>query len=193
MNKKIILGFKGEHRFLSNFWEVKIYLEGETEPYLSVENAYQASKTTDLKLRELIKKYSPGEAKTLGKNMIIRHDWNDELRIKTMRELLLQKFDSRDAELVQKLLYTGDSKLIEENNWGDTFFGVCDGKGTNHLGKLLMDVRSALSSEKNVIHNFLVNKIRPKTIAEYLNISERTLYRKKQAYDLLHITPHISN
>jgi len=52
---------------------------------------------------------------------------------------LTQKFF--DADLRAKLLATGNEELIEGNTWGDTFWGVCDGKGLNKLGQLLMVVR----------------------------------------------------
>lgn len=39
------------------------------------------------------------------------------------------------------LLKTGDEELVEGNTWGDTFWGVCKGKGRNELGKILMKVR----------------------------------------------------
>ena len=42
---------------------------------------------------------------------------------------------------MDKLLDTGDTELIEGNNWHDTFWGVCKGKGQNNLGKILMEVR----------------------------------------------------
>jgi hypothetical protein len=185
MNEKSILGFQGKYSFLSNFWEVRIYLEGQDEPYSSVENAYQAQKTTNPKLREIIRKCSAEEAKTLGQNIIIRPDWNNELRITTMRELLSQKFSCHNVELVQRLLATGDAKLVESNNWGDTFFGICDGKGANHLGELLMEVRSTLISEKNIILNFLADNASSKEIAKHFGISESMLHCKQQAYNIL--------
>ena len=50
----------------------------------------------------------------------------------------------------QKLIDTGDIELVEVNSWGDTFYGVCNGVGENHLGKLLMKIRKELvtSSEQ---------------------------------------------
>jgi predicted NAD-dependent protein-ADP-ribosyltransferase YbiA (DUF1768 family) len=181
-----ILGFQDEFRFLSNFEEVKVFLEGETDSYPSVEHAYQASKTTNRKLRKIFRQLSAGQAKTLGQNIITRPDWDDEMRIKTMRELLFQKFDSANRdniELVKKLLKTGDAQIIEGNNWGDTFFGVCDGKGFNHLGKLLMEVRRKLVLEKNVIHNFLLNNTSTKIIADHLQVTEIEVQMKKNAYE----------
>jgi len=45
-----ILGFSGDYRWLSNFYPVDI--EFESEHYPSVEHAYQAAKTLDLKQRK---------------------------------------------------------------------------------------------------------------------------------------------
>ena len=42
------------------------------------------------------------------------------------------------------LLKTGNSHLEETNYWHDTFWGVYNGKGENHLGRLLMIVRDEL-------------------------------------------------
>ena len=36
-----------------------------------------------------------------------------------------------------------EGEIVEENTWGDTFWGVCKGVGENHLGKLLMEIRDA--------------------------------------------------
>lgn len=59
-----------------------------------------------------------------------------------MRDLLIQKFE--DEQLKIDLLDTGDVELIEGNTWDDTFWGVCNGVGTNWLGRLLMEIRSNL-------------------------------------------------
>ena len=39
---------------------------------------------------------------------------------------------------------TNNEELIEGNTWNDTYWGVCNGRGQNHLGKILMKVRSLL-------------------------------------------------
>ena len=44
------------------------------------------------------------------------------------------------------LLATGKATLVEGNSWGDTFWGVCRGKGKNMLGKILMRVRKRLAT-----------------------------------------------
>ena len=65
-----------------------------------------------------------------------------------MAALIAQKFDK--GELALALKYTGDAELIEGNNWGDTFWGVCNGVGENHLGKLLMARRAQLRGNETV-------------------------------------------
>ncbi len=57
-----------------------------------------------------------------------------------MNAILFSKFS--DIHLMEKLLATGDAELIEGNNWDDIFFGVCNGKGKNWLGRLLMNLRA---------------------------------------------------
>ena len=42
------------------------------------------------------------------------------------------------------LLATGDRYIEETNTWGDTFWGVCNGKGENNLGKIIMKIRDTL-------------------------------------------------
>jgi predicted NAD-dependent protein-ADP-ribosyltransferase YbiA (DUF1768 family) len=55
--------------------------------------------------------------------------------------LVRQKF--REPKLRELLAGTRNAELIEGNYWGDRFWGVYvgDGKGENHLGKILMQVR----------------------------------------------------
>ena len=59
-----------------------------------------------------------------------------------MKDLLFLKFS--EEPLKNKLLETGDSELIEGNVWGDTFWGICNGQGSNMLGVLLTYVRHCL-------------------------------------------------
>jgi N-glycosidase YbiA len=130
--------FQGEFRFLSNFWEIPIKYEGIW--FVSVEHAYQAAKTLDMEQRQLIARLNtPGQAKRAGNNLVLRPDW-EEVKIPIMRELLKQKFSNR--ALMYKLRQT-KGELIEGNNWGDTFWGVCKGQGENHLGRLLMEIRDS--------------------------------------------------
>lgn len=53
---------------------------------------------------------------------------------------------SQHPELKERLLATKDIFLEEDNDWGDTEWGVCNGYGKNRLGKILMLVRRDLQA-----------------------------------------------
>lgn len=136
-----ITEFQGKYRFLSNFWPCQIHFEGLTFP--SVEHAYVAAKTTNLQHRETIRQLpSAGEAKRYGRKIKLRSDW-EAVKLDCMLDFLEQKFALE--KFGPGLLETGDRELIEGNRWGDTFWGVCEGVGENHLGRLLMQVRDEIA------------------------------------------------
>ncbi len=138
---KTIDSFHDFYRFLSNFWLVRVVLDGVWYP--SVENAFQAAKTVNATERIKFVNCTAAESKKLGRSVTLRLDWED-VKVEVMRKLLMQKFSC--GELRQLLLDTDDAILIEGNTWNDRFWGMCPdetGKfvGLNHLGKLLMEVR----------------------------------------------------
>jgi ribA/ribD-fused uncharacterized protein len=147
LNMKQLLEFKGGYRFLSNFWPVEVGLGLITYP--SVEHAYQAAKTLNTSMRERIRSAtSPGKAKRLGREAVLRSDWED-VKLAVMRSLLVQKFHpERNPGLHRDLMDTGDTVLIEGNRWHDNYWGDCQciscerKPGSNRLGKLLMEIRS---------------------------------------------------
>ncbi len=130
--------FRGQYAFLSNFYYCKIDY-GEFS-YPSVENAYQSAKFLKNDDKRLFIDISALEAKKLGKSTNIRSDW-DSVKLDIMEELVRKKF--ANEKLAKKLLdISGD--IVEENYWHDTFWGVCNGVGENHLGKILMKIRDEL-------------------------------------------------
>ena len=60
-------------------------------------------------------------------------------------QLTSDQFDP-GTELGEKLKATGDGQIVEGNTWGDTFWGVCGGRGQNWLGRLLMERRALLQA-----------------------------------------------
>jgi len=135
-----IRGFQGEYAWLSNFWPCKVVIGGWE--FESAENAYQASKSNQLKDWSAILKMTPGQAKRYGRKIHIHwSDWDND-RLEIMREIIEIKF--QDPDLRTLLIATEEAEIIEENIWGDTFWGVCNGVGKNHLGKILMEVRTNL-------------------------------------------------
>lgn len=136
--------FRGEYRFLSNFYACPIIYEGDLYP--SLEHAFQAAKTLDSDERKVVRtQTTAGNAKRAGRRVTKRTEW-DNVRVSVMRELLYQKFNN--PQLRQRLLNTGDAELVEGNDWGDVFWGVCRGRGENRLGRLLMEVRTAAREQK---------------------------------------------
>jgi ribA/ribD-fused uncharacterized protein len=137
---KCIDEFIGPYRFLSNFYPAVVKYKSNNYP--TVEHAYQAAKTVDDCTRMLIcAAKSPGIAKRMGRRVNLRSDW-EEVKLDVMLGLLRQKFST--DPLKTKLLDTYPAELIEGNDWGDTFYGICHGVGQNHLGKLLMRVRGEI-------------------------------------------------
>lgn len=132
--------FQGEYRWLSNFWPAPVELDGVVYP--CVENAYQAAKLAIEKRIEFpYASCAPGLAKRAGRGTQ-GEDW-PRRKVGVMHFLLAQKF-AFGTPLAERLLATGDAVLIEGNRWHDTFWGVCNGRGKNVLGRLLMARRDVL-------------------------------------------------
>lgn len=133
--------FKNIYGFLSNFHPSPIVYKGHEYP--TVEHAYQAAKTLDHEEQEKIRyTTSVVDVKHLGRKVTVRSDW-DEVKVPIMRDLLTRKF-AVGSPLAALLISTNNEELQEGNWWGDTFWGVCKGKGENWLGKLLMERRAFL-------------------------------------------------
>ena len=139
-NVKIIDSFHGEYAFLSNYYDSPIFYDGILYP--TVEHAFQAAKTTVFIHRIIIaNKKTPGQAKCAGRKVTLRDNW-DDIKLYIMKELIILKFTN--PKLKSALLNTKDAELIERNTWNDTYWGICNGIGENHLGKILMEVREML-------------------------------------------------
>lgn len=169
-----ILDFHGT--FLSNFYVAPVTLNNATYP--TVEHAYQAAKFYTLywsnvqdearnEIKEALKCRGYAEpivysnelfadstmtagnikiiADILRKYNYVDKDWEDK-RIKIMIDILLQKFEAQ--EMLAKLQETGDKELVEGNSWGDTLWGVSEGKGRNILGLILMEIRKLGNLDK---------------------------------------------
>ncbi|MGB7374760.1 NADAR domain-containing protein, partial [Pontixanthobacter sp.] len=155
---------------LSNFAEVDVTLNQEN--FKSVEHAYQSmkffstiwSKVTDQDIEFINRKLeggsdsitreslphtfsqpslSPGNSKRVANHLRrlghVRVDW-DLVKVPIMIDLLIQKY--ADPSFFDKLQQTSGKYLIEGNTWNDTFWGECNGRGRNFLGRALMELRS---------------------------------------------------
>lgn len=142
---RVIDKFENENRFLSNFYPCKSWVIYRGVGCPTVENAYQASKTNDYAVYIKFIHITPGQAKRLGRTIELSYRFN-ERKVEIMLYLVWRKFyDNKD--LRDMLLKTGDAILIEGNTWGDTFWGMCNGKGENWLGRILMTVRKTFKRD----------------------------------------------
>lgn len=132
--------FRGKYYFLSNFYEADVEYGGIT--FKNNEAAFQAQKVVDDSRKLRFKDLNPRRAKRLGRRVRLRSDW-EKVKDNYMYEICKAKF-SQNPELAKKLLATGDEELVEGNKWNDTYWGVCNGRGKNKLGKILMKVREEL-------------------------------------------------
>ena len=148
-----IINFRGrDYGFLSNLYAYKIEINYKGYKFYSVEAAYHGAKHgteenlvkfADIRRGDLAKKMSM----TKKFKRDIRPDW-DDVKEEIMRELVWAKF-SQNEKLKERLLATGDRQIVEGNDWGDTYWGVCNGVGLNRLGEILMEVREKLRNSEN--------------------------------------------
>lgn len=146
----LIFGFREGYHFLSNFYPTRMGFDGLFFP--SSEHAYQAMKCVNPEYRKRFtdEKMSAVVAKRRGSKVWDRPDLKISalsiLKTTMMREILIEKF-SQNTQLLRALQDTGEALLVEANTWHDTFWGVDaqTGRGENHLGRILMEVRKGLS------------------------------------------------
>ena len=126
--------------FLSNMYSCEIHYDGEVFP--CVETAFQHAKTDEQEkfLNDRGYWVNGHTARKIGQSVKVSPNWeNDKLSI--MYELLEDKF-LHNEKLRQALKDTGNIYLQEESD--DPFWGVCNGKGMNMLGRMLMEIRQTI-------------------------------------------------
>jgi len=135
--------------WFSNFEPFEFPYKYQGITYKYPETFYQAMKTTEPMIREMIAKLKPWEAKKFWK---LQH--NKELLRKNWRKISLPVVDyiirvkfQQDTKWYMKLKRSkGD--IVEWNNWHDNFYGVCicascerNHHGENNVGLILMKIR----------------------------------------------------
>ena len=144
-SKKVVDSFRGEYFFLSNFYPCKVcYPHYFEKVFPSAEHAYVFAKASDElqksdKFYETIINLTTTEVKKYGREGFpLREDWDTKKKLRVMEIILASKFrENKDIKDKLKKLYYDGVEFVEGNDWGDTFWGVCNGVGKNHLGKLL--------------------------------------------------------
>jgi len=146
MEINTISSFDDMNQFLSNFAISPVNVFGKT--FRTAEHAYQFAKTNDPEWQEeILKARSPGKAKRLGQKCPVKSNWED-IKFEVMEAIVRMKFSNPWFQ--NQLLQTGDKILVEGNTWHDNYWGDCSCEqckknvGKNNLGKILMDIRSAM-------------------------------------------------
>ena len=142
----MIAEFQNQYRWLSNFWISPMEIDGKL--YRTVEHYFQACKADNDNTHDIIRtQKTPGDAKRFAKSIVLRKGWN-KMRMDVMRKGLRAKFD-QNPELKIELITTYPQELQEGNKWNDSYWGIDleTGKGENHLGKLLMELREEFMNE----------------------------------------------
>lgn len=110
--------------------------------YKTVENFYQAMKTTIISKRLIIASASPYKARGLGKRVLLRKDWG-EIKTGVMKLAIYYKFAPGTPWFNRLMLIT--EPVVEINNWHDNHWGNCvcnlceHIEGMNKLGNIIME------------------------------------------------------
>jgi hypothetical protein len=135
-----------EHGYMSNFARYPIKLKGKR--WATTEHYFQAMKFEGTMHEEEVRAASTAkEAASRGRDRArpLRRDW-ESVKDDVMREAVRAKFEQH-SEIAERLLSTGDAKLIEKTT-GDHYWGCgTNGTGRNMLGVILMEVREALRAK----------------------------------------------
>lgn len=124
--------FRDDLYFLDNMYPCIVNLEDYQ--FYCAEAAYQACKDPDN-----VQKYTEMDGYTAKKNAVKATQEFHQDKVSLMVKILTAKFSN--PYLKEMLIQIDDKDLVEENNWNDTFWGTCKGKGENHLGKILKYIK----------------------------------------------------
>ena len=137
----------GEYGYLATYSNYGFFKDGVF--WKTSEHYYQAQKfmDSDTKIR-IQNAETPKIASTIGRDrkLNLRSDW-EEVKQDVMFDAVYYKF-KQNKDILQKLLDTGDAKIIEatvkENYWG------CgpNNDGQNNYEKILIKVREKLRTEQ---------------------------------------------
>lgn len=142
--------FNGVFDFLNNEYPCAVYLEGRLYP--SVFHAFQAARSEkDHERAKIALAESLQELYELATEIEDPPEWANK-RLTVMEKCLRDKF-RRHRELRERLRKTGNRDLINtyaDRSTSNLFWGMVEGKGQNHLGHLLQNIRLDIHTEKEL-------------------------------------------
>jgi N-glycosidase YbiA len=135
--------FVEDHHFLSeSFLLLGAPMNYDGRLWITVRHLFNALRTDNKIMRDAIRQSnSLEEVDKLGRSVEPRPNWGG-IMLDVRRMCHKLKFSS--PKMRARLLATGDESLINGNTTGDRYWGVCDGRGENHDGKILMRLRECL-------------------------------------------------
>ncbi|CAD6884509.1 unnamed protein product [Tilletia caries] len=178
---------KQPYYFLTNFFPSPIVYSGTH--FATAEAFFQAAKFDFVP--ELQEEISGAEwpRRVLEKaqihSQLVSPGWS-ERRLEIMRIAQILKY-TQNPQLLQRLLQTCGAKLIEDSRI-DSFWGIGNGNGCNHLGQILMEVRDQLR------HSPLMNGIQRNPESRSRSLIWSSLHGQAQANSLsgarqIHVSP----
>lgn len=140
----IITSFTGPHAFLSNFYRSPVEALGVAGP--TAEHVFHACKTLSPRQQAwVLGAATPAMAKRRGRQVDLRPGWDEDRRV-VMLEITLAKY-RQNPPLLSLLAATAPARLVESNDWGDTYWGRVNGEGHNWLGRILEITRDILTTQ----------------------------------------------
>lgn len=135
--------------YLCNFYMRPMTYKGRK--YSNAEAAYQAQKCKE---KADINSFvdgglfsSPAAAREHGQTIPIVDNW-DDIRVEVMFDVIKEKF-LQNPDLAARLLKTKGMLITEGDRFEDTFWGLTENGGENHLGNILMYIRDNILSEED--------------------------------------------
>lgn len=146
--EEIINLFRGPYSYLSNMYACPVEIDGRS--FSSAEAAYQSAKCVRDEDKDSLSKIAKGaDAKEYGEKVSQINDLWDEVRDEVVVRAVYAKF-TQNPKLAEKLLSTGDAKMVEGNFGCDNHLGKCACKkcaridSPNVLGRSLFFVRNCI-------------------------------------------------
>lgn len=140
--------------YLCNFYMRPMTFNGLN--YSNAEAAYQAQKCLYDEDKMLFVEggdfSSPREAQKRGQQIAIVDNWDDK-RVEVMYEVIAEKF-LQNPDLAERLIQTNGQLITEGDRFSDTFWGLTEDGGENHLGNILMYIRdNVLTHDRRLIRS----------------------------------------
>lgn len=147
--------FKDDYFFLSTFYisPITLLIDGKECKFTNVEAAYQAQKVPEI--ADKFSQIKGLEAKRMeNKLRITRANW-EEYSLYAMANALQSKFSNK---ILYAQLKAIKDPIINDNYWGDAYWGVYKGIGKNLLGKMLMCLRDN-DNDLDILYNYIKNTL----------------------------------